>query len=43
MGRKRRAFTAAFKAMLTQHPVNGKFYNMVSDEHAIGVLWMAVP
>ena len=34
---------AAGWAMLTQHPVNGKLYNVVSDEHAIGVLWMAVP
>jgi superoxide dismutase, Fe-Mn family len=34
---------AAGWAMLTRHPVNGKLYNVVSDEHAIGVLWMAVP
>lgn len=30
-------------AMLTFHPVNGKLYNVVSDEHAAGVLWMATP
>jgi len=30
-------------AMLVKHPVNGKLYNVVSDEHAMGVLWMAVP
>lgn len=30
-------------AMLVRHPVNGKLYNVVSDEHAIGLLWMAVP
>ena len=30
-------------AMLVKHPVNGKLYNVVSDEHAMGVLWMAMP
>jgi Fe-Mn family superoxide dismutase len=30
-------------AMLTYHPVNGKLYNVVSDEHAQGPLWMATP
>lgn len=30
-------------AMLTFHPVNGKLYNVVSDEHAQGLLWMAAP
>jgi superoxide dismutase, Fe-Mn family len=30
-------------AMLVQHPVSGKLYNIVSDEHAMGVLWMAKP
>lgn len=30
-------------AMLVKHPVNGKLYNVVSDEHAMGVLWMATP
>ena len=30
-------------AMLVQHPVNGKLYNVVSDEHASGVLWMGIP
>lgn len=34
---------AAGWAMLVQHPVNGKLYNVLSDEHAMGVLWMAVP
>lgn len=34
---------AAGWAMLVKHPVNGKLYNVVSDEHATGVLWMAVP
>jgi Fe-Mn family superoxide dismutase len=29
--------------MLVLHPVNGKLYNLVSDEHAQGPLWMAVP
>jgi Fe-Mn family superoxide dismutase len=34
---------AAGWAMLARHPVNGRLYNVVSDEHAMGVLWMAVP
>jgi Fe-Mn family superoxide dismutase len=34
---------AAGWAMLVKHPVNGKLYNIVSDEHAMGVLWMARP
>lgn len=34
---------AAGWAMLIKHPVNGKLYNVISDEHAMGVLWMAVP
>lgn len=34
---------AAGWAMLVKHPVNGRLYNVVSDEHAIGVLWMAAP
>lgn len=34
---------AAGWAMLVKHPVNKKLYNIVSDEHAMGVLWMAVP
>ena len=35
---------AAGWAMLVKHPVNGKlYYNVVSDEHAMGVLWMAQP
>jgi len=37
------AKTAAGWAMLTIHPVNGKLYNVVSDEHAMGPLWMATP
>ncbi len=34
---------AAGWAMLVVHPVNGRLYNVVSDEHAMGLLWMAVP
>ena len=34
---------AAGWAMLVRHPVNGRLYNVVSDEHAMGLLWMAVP
>lgn len=34
---------AAGWAMLVKHPVNGRLYNVVSDEHAMGVLWMASP
>jgi Fe-Mn family superoxide dismutase len=30
-------------AMLTFHPLNGKLYNVLSDEHAMGPLWMATP
>ena len=30
-------------ALLVFHPVNGKLYNVVSDKHATGVLWMATP
>lgn len=30
-------------ALLAFHPVNGKLYNVVSDAHAIGVLWMGTP
>jgi len=37
------AKTAAGWAMLVKHPVNGKLYNVVSDEHAMGVIWMATP
>ena len=37
------AKAAAGWAMLVKHPVNGKLYNVVSDEHSMGVLWMAVP
>ena len=34
---------AAGWAMLVRHPVNKMLYNIVSDEHAMGVLWMAMP
>ncbi len=37
------ARSAAGWAMLVRHPVNGRLYNVVSDEHAHGVLWMAAP
>ena len=37
------AKAAAGWAMLVKHPVNGRLYNVISDEHAMGVLWMAVP
>jgi len=37
------AKAAAGWAMLTYHPVTGKLYNVVSDEHAQGPLWMAAP
>jgi Fe-Mn family superoxide dismutase len=37
------AKAAAGWAMLVQHPVNGRLYNVVSNEHAQGLLWMAVP
>jgi len=34
---------AAGWAMLVKNPVNEKLYNVVSDEHAMGALWMSVP
>ena len=34
---------AAGWAMLVKHPISGKLYNVISDEHAMGVLWMAKP
>ena len=37
------AKAAAGWAMLVHHPVNGRLYNVVSDEHAMGPLWLAVP
>jgi len=37
------AKAAAGWAMLVVHPVNGKLYNVVSDEHAQGPLWLAAP
>lgn len=30
-------------AMLVQHPINGRLYNVVSDEHAMGPMWLAMP
>jgi Fe-Mn family superoxide dismutase len=29
--------------MLIHHPVNGRLYNVVIDEHAMGPLWLAMP
>ncbi len=40
---KASAKAASGWAMLVIHPVNGKLYNVVSDQHATGVLWMATP
>jgi Fe-Mn family superoxide dismutase len=37
------AKAAAGWAMLIVHPVNGRLYNVVSDEHAQGPLWLSVP
>lgn len=37
------AKAAAGWAMLVLHPVNGRLYNVVSDEHAQGPLWLAAP
>lgn len=37
------AMAAAGWAMLVVHPVNGRLYNVVSDEHAQGILCMAAP
>lgn len=37
------AKAAAGWAILTFHPVNGNLYNVVSDEHAMGPLWMGIP
>jgi superoxide dismutase, Fe-Mn family len=37
------AKAAAGWTMLVLHPVNGRLYNLVSDEHAHGPLWMSVP
>jgi len=30
-------------AMLVKHPVNGKLYNVVSDEHSMGIVCMSIP
>lgn len=37
------AKSAAGWALLVVHPVNGRLYNIVSDEHAQGPLWLAMP
>jgi Fe-Mn family superoxide dismutase len=37
------AKAAAGWAMLVVHPVSGRLYNVVSDEHAQGPLWLAAP
>jgi len=37
------AKAAAGWAMLAFHPLNEKLYNVVSDQHAMGPLWMATP
>ena len=37
------AKSAAGWAMLVVHPANGRLYNVVSDEHAQGALWLAAP
>ena len=37
------AKTATGWAMLIVHPVNGKLYNVVSDEHAQGPMWLSAP
>jgi Fe-Mn family superoxide dismutase len=37
------AKAAAGWAMLVRHPVNRRLYNVVSDEHAQGPLWLAEP
>lgn len=37
------AKAAAGWAILATHPLNGNLYNVISDEHATGVLWMATP
>jgi Fe-Mn family superoxide dismutase len=37
------AKAAAGWALLVVHPVNGKLYNVLSDEHAQGPLWLSAP
>ncbi len=37
------AKSASGWALLAFHPLSGKLYNVVSDKHATGVLWMATP
>ena len=37
------AKAAAGWALLVVHPINGRLYNVVSDEHAQGPLWFSIP
>lgn len=37
------ARAAAGWALLVVHPINGRLYNVVSDEHAQGPMWLAAP
>ena len=37
------AKAAAGWAILVVHPINGRLYNVVSDEHAQGPLWLSAP
>lgn len=37
------AKAAAGWAMLARHSVNDELYNVVSDEHPMNVVWMAIP
>lgn len=37
------AKSAAGWAMLVVHPINGRLYNVISDEHAQGPMWLSVP
>ena len=37
------AKSASGWAILAHHQLNGKLYNVISDKHATGVLWMATP
>ena len=48
MDKWRQDFQASAKAasgwaVLAYDPLNAKLYNLVSDKHATGVLWMATP
>jgi Fe-Mn family superoxide dismutase len=40
---KASAKAASGWAILAYHPINRSLYNIVSDKHATGVLWMATP